>query len=992
MASGMDKGLMALMGIEDDLSKDEGLAGNSNNLQSSQDLPSFFDDEEASFLSDHDDVDIEMKIYSKSLSTKDNTPSSSFKRTTTQESISTPTSIPRATTSSLLASPVYSSQEEPLFPSNFTPLDDPTSSRDTRLHHRIPTTSPPSFFSDSNPFGRPSPGKIRISRSNSSSSPSPSLFSPELNPFARPPSDKARLKKKQSSNGNDSFFSPTLSPRKPKKKLSSSGSSSNPRSLINTSTPTTNISSAQKHNRNARPSSPTPKADGGLSSPISSFSLNRQVAAMFSDSDSDISPIEDKIAESSSGSRRIALNASISSDMDTEMLSPNKSFSFSDPKNPFNQDQGQGVKWDEDELMQDLQPKQTLKPPSQKKIIEAHKDMNHLIRTSKISMEARVGKKYDLEGLLRQSQSQLNEKKNAARVPYLYSGNVMSPAPDRQNHRLGSPPPKAKIKTVALTDDSEDEFDNGATKSSQSKLEASKAFLIDPRQKRQGRTINLGIQPMDMLPNVENSAPMSPLFKTVSKMSISGSGDSASFHGTFKNTQQISITSPSKSQRVGSTGINLLKEEIRRKQAKSNMELRKKLATEAKKSGKWMAPEEYAAEQMLLEGDADDEDDEDYKSKETNDKGDDDGEMDEGEEEDPDYEEVEEGADEALALSGESDGEGGNKVDADTADVNDSDGSIEDAEEDGEGEESDDDEVEQEVEEEAVAVKVKSRRSNTKKALIDDEDEVTVVVVNREVPLSESEDNEEDDDGDDEDQGSDENDDDDEALGNSDDEGIDNKDIADDSQSQEIPGSSSLLNFFVATDRRVGKTQESLPVIDSTPAIESPATMDSSNVSMPSSDPSPNQSEDFSQSLVIPSGILSAKFTPSAPRSSEPLNIDNSMDKEDADMDIPIVESSQLADPSQPKNAFDVLAGAQGQGLRRLRKKEAKPGRENIAKGVKSAFIEYEAEEEDDEHKGMGGIDYESENDQDDYDLGDGMIDTTATLDSQDAENVRKLH
>ncbi|KAF9360626.1 hypothetical protein BGX26_008464 [Mortierella sp. AD094] len=1000
MSSGMDKGLMALMGIEDDISKDEGLApvntaGNMSPLQSSQDMPSFFDDEESAFLSDQD-ADIEMKNYSKSLSPK-NTPSS--RRTTdfTGAAVSpqahTPaaTSTPRASTSSLFASPVSSSQEESLFPPNFTPPDE-VPSRDIRVLLKPVTSSPPFFSSDSSPFGRPSPGKVRISRSSSSSSPSPSLFSPEFNPFARPPSDKIRVKKKPSSQGEDgsSMFSPTLSPRKTKKKPSS-GSSSNPRSHVNT-TALSNATSTHKTNKTGKSSraSPSPtsatgaRATGGLSSPISSFSLSRRATTMFSDSDSDISPIEDNISPSKSVPRGIVLSASISSDMDTEMLSLNKSSSFTNSRNSLSQGQGEheergqlhNAEWDEDEVMLgDTQAKQSVK--TQKEMLKVHMEANHLMRTTSLPIKARVSKKYDLSELMKQSQTKLDEKKNATRVPYLYTGNIQPSMPERQKHSLNSPPPKTKIKTIALSDDSEDEPDTGSVKFSQSRLDAAKAFLIAPKQRRPGPA-KLGIQPVDMLPQGESSIPMSPLSNNVSKMSISGSyGGLTSSHQTSNDLRQISMTSPSKSQRPGA-GINLLKEDIRRKQAKSNMELRKKLAMEAKKSGKWMAPEEYAAEQMLLEEDADDEGDEDYDPERTGGKNsqDNDGDI-EGEEGDGDYEENEElpiersSADEAEALSGESEGEGEREAGVDNADgVVDSESNIEEEDDD-----DDEEDEEEEAEEEAEAIKVKARRPNAKKVIIEDEDELNVVIINRENPPTESED-------DDENQGSDENSD--EAISSS----GDDDDDADGHESQDIDGSPGFRNFFAPSmDHNVTKKQNKPLADDPTPTIES------SIASMPSSDPSPDQSEDFSQSqsLVIPSGILSAKFTPSAPDSSDPFAIYASIDKEIADIESPIVDGSQSlasADLSQPRNAFDVLTGAQG--LRRLRKKEVTSKR--ILKGEKSMFIEYEAEEEDDEHRGMGGVDYESDNDQDDYDLGDGMIDTTVALDIQDAENVRKLH
>ncbi|KAF9111720.1 hypothetical protein BGX27_004532 [Mortierella sp. AM989] len=1010
MASGMDKGLMALMGIEDDISKDEGLAPVNTNssmspLQSSQDIPSFFDDEESAFYSDQD-IDIEMKNYSKSLSAK-NTPSS--RKTSdfigdlgsphAHNSVSK--SAPRASTSSLFAFPISSSQDDPLFPPNFTPPDE-TQARDIRVLLKPVTSSPPFFSSDSNPFGRPSPGKVRISRSSSSSSPSPSLFSPELNPFGRPPSEKIRIKKK-SNQGDDglSLFSPTLSPRKSKKKPS--GSISKPLSHINT-TATLNAIPTHKTNRTGKlsRSSPSPmsateaRALGGLSSPISSFSLNK-ISHMFSDSDSDISSLEDNISTSNRTSHGIILGASISSDMDTEMLSPNKSISFTESKSSLPQDQGyygskgrsQNVEWDEDEAMlEKIQAKPAAKASSKKDMLKTQIEMNHLMRTSTLPKIARVSKKYDLSELMKQSQTKLNEKKSAARVPYLYTGNIQPATPEKQMSRLNSPPSKARIKTVALSDDSEDEEDPGnnidSAKTSLSKLEAAKAFLIAPKQKRQGPG-KLGIQPPDIFSLVESSIPMSPLSNTVSKMSISGgyigSGPS---HQASNDPRQNPKTSPSKPQRTG-TGINLLKEEIRRKQAKSNMELRKKLAVEAKKMGTWMAPEEYAAEQMLLEEDADeedadDEDDEDYNPTGASDKHaseEDGGNV----REDVNYEGNDDrnighvSADEAEGQSGESEGEDEGKAKADDVDhVKGDESSIEDTEED-----VDDDDDEQETDEEAEVVKLRTRRTNTKKAFIEDEGELKVVVVNREASPIESEDNGEN-------LGSDE--DSSEGLSDSDDDGVDD---AHDHESQDINSSSpGLRNFFAPSmDLYVTKKQADY----STPVIES------SIASMPSSDPSPNQSDDFSQSLVIPSGILSANFTPSAHQSSDPFTMNDNVDKYNDNIESHIVDDSPIVDDSQPytsmespqpRNAFDVLTGAQG--LKRLRRKEAKPSRGGISKGEKSAFIEYEAEEEEDEHMGMGGIDYESDVDQDDYDLGDGMIDTTVALDSEDAENVRKLH
>lgn len=90
-----------------------------------------------------------------------------------------------------------------------------------------------------------------------------------------------------------------------------------------------------------------------------------------------------------------------------------------------------------------------------------------------------------------------------------------------------------------------------------------------------------------------------------------------------------------------------------------------------------------------------------------------------------------------------------------------------------------------------------------------------------------------------------------------------------------------------------------------------------------------------------------------------------------------------------PQPVLDTSNQEQTRG-RRLVKQDSK---RVISKSEKSAFIEYEAEEEEDEFMGMGGVDYESDNpENDDYDLGDDMIDSSTKLGSRDAENVRKLH
>ncbi|KAF9427465.1 hypothetical protein BGZ76_002330 [Entomortierella beljakovae] len=742
------------------------------------------------------------------------------------------------------------------------------------------------------------------------------------------------------------MFSPTLSPRKPKKKISSKSSSQNQDSMRQSGSPPRTPPSFV--------SAMGTKVSGGLSSPISSFSLTRKSSSgMFSDSDSDISPIEDNISASNDRPRGIVLNASFQSDMDTEMLSLNKSFGLA--RSSSNVSQDNNTLQNEDELMLETdQPNKTPKGLSKKDILKTQIEKNNLLRTSSLPIKARVTKKYNLSELMKQSQAKLNEKKSAAKVPYLYTGRIHAAHPDLHSSLPISVTSKPRIKTVALSEDSEDEEYLDSIESSRRsllRLEESKAALIAPRQKKVPST--KPIQPLDVSLQARGTTPMSPLSKTVSKMTISGD-----------NNELGGKTSTSKSQR-SSTGINSLKEEIRRKQAKSNLELRRKLAVEAKKAGKWMAPEEYAAEQMILEGDADDENDDENDPSETNENVVQDGDE-EDDEEDDDYIDEEESVIKGADVNEDYSGSEG---DADGLEDSEDSENISNEEE----EEEDGDEDEDKDLEEFDAPMVKARRPNKKKVLIEDDEELEVVLINREADIDE-----------DHISGSQSSEGGTDDLGSSSDE--DSQEVI--KESQDMDGNSPGLGKFFTPSmnpKTPSRYQKSL-VPDSTPGTES------SMGSMPSSDPSPDLGDGQSLPFVMPSDILSAKFT-QTPSQTFPFTMESSVNNEISDISEIKDTDDGTRDPSEssaPKNAFDVLKNAQG--LKRLRKKEAKPGREAIAKGSKSSFIEYEAEEEDDEDKGKGGIDYESDNAQDDYDLGDGMIDTTVALNSKEAEDVRKLH
>ncbi|KAI1303526.1 hypothetical protein EDD11_005327 [Mortierella claussenii] len=949
MASGMDKGLMALMGIEDDEPRDEGLAPVQHAQDSDQELAASQETSQgaSSFMSDKGSTPL-------SDPEEDEGDKATRRPSTYKPYSARQASKSRTSASSAFASSTPSSQEgeeEPLFPSNFISAEDSISGKSydgfrSRSSSSASSPPPPFFPSDSNPFGGASARKVRALKpaSSSTSPPSapPQLFSPGLNPFTRSSPDKIRLKKKTALRADGmtggGMFSPTLSPRKLKKKTSSAGSSSN-------SKPSTVITSAFSDSTSPilQTSSSTRRggSGGGLSSPISSFSLNMKKTNTFSDSDSDISPLEDNssLSKSSSIPSKIVLDAPSlpAYDLDTEMLTPNKSsfsagnkgssvFSHVSDIEENAEENGHGDSDLEELMLQDAQAKNRLKAPSKKELLETQKEMDRLMRTSALPLQPRMSKALDLQSLLKKSQSMLDEKSAARDSPYLKT-DESSTATNLHStvQPKSSMSAKSGSRTISLDDssDDEDEGDSGSFNiyAQQEKLKAAKAFLISPRRKR--------------VTDDGTSSQMSPLSNTVGKMSLSGDGggDTGSLAAPpplFPSINRHLLTSPSKSAKPGAfADVASLNADIRRRQAKASMEMRKKLAIEAQKAGAWMTPEQHAAHIMVLE--------EAQQKKEKTSKGHNGDDEDADDEEDGDYhphqgngiktggaddiEEMEiDSADEEAYLSGESEGEGqaGEYVDDEA-------GEEEDMDEDEDEDEIENEEQDQEQDEEDVQV-IKVKRPNKKKVVIEDDGDVNVVVVDRSSLFpAESEDDDLMDAG----------------IGSAEDEGEEveadsvGSDDEDDEQENGISGSSLA--------------------------------------SMPLSPFGSGQEDDAIGTLSMSSDILSGKFISQHPVLT--LNADPT--------------------PAQARNAFDVLSSAAqnaGAGLKRLGKREAKPGRGAISKGEKSAFIEYEAEEEEDEHMGMGGIDYESENDQDDYDLGDGMVDTTVTLNSEDVENVRQLH
>ncbi|KAF9561031.1 hypothetical protein EC968_005928 [Mortierella alpina] len=1030
MAGAMDKGLMALMGIDDDMGQDEGLLNHNT-------TSSFFDNASDSDRDTHDD---------------------SHDNTTAQSA--TPPADARSTTASR-----HEREQQRALSQTAAPAP-----------HRASTSS---LFASS------SAAKPRLSSAGSSSSPSSSsLFSPDYNPFSTGSPTKVRAnkspKKAARNSGASSMFSPTLSPRKPKRASSSaSASKATSRSPSATQSSQSQSSSTSMDLRVASFSPPLkPRAQRGpegLASPVSSFQLKKKAIAFSDSEDSDISPLEDNatLSLSSVSRRNVALNASFTSDaeMDMDMPLPPARSSHTNSASKaamsglleelsdVEQEQGQGQRQrqqenqqgpvvdldrDEDEHMllsdsqAELAPSEPAKAkaPTKKQILEMQMEKERMWRNSDFTVQPRVNTKHTLSSLLQSAQSKLTQREDKASVD-------IPVAPK-------TPPKPNRPVTIALNDDSEDETQEDVERQKDEarwKLGVSRALLVAPISKEQRLEISRDLQvrttiPMGKRLEVERALQMSPLSNKIQNMSLglgSPSTASASLSQTSPqkssalNNRRSSLKSPSKSQRPGTVSdIQQYNELMKRELAKRNLERRKQLEMEAKKSGTWKSPEEYAAEQLRSEDkrtkgldpdedeDADDEHDEDYDASK------DPGQQDVAED-DEEAMELNSG-DEDEVLSGESDveEEGDNATKLDGQDLhsddehNESVGSEEDEEDEG-----DDDEEEEEDDNEDT---VKMRRTQKKTNVIEDEDDVKVVIVDRsQAPTAPDSD--------------------DEAHESASESGSNsgNKNDSDDDVSdieQDMEGESGTQGFGAFFESSYDPSAAKKDKFMALGRVNAPARGMASTHSPvigtnPSQSPTQGDSQTgLSQSMAGALDFLSGNFPSATPQASSSSSAGDKLDSfsmplsDEFGIDIPtmspivdeedgFISSSLLGqvqsldasmDPNsvlhsqKPRNAFDVLAGAMrqnpvdgaeasGGGLRRLQKRAAKPTRGGpISKNDKSAYIEYEAEEEEDEHMGMGGIDYESENDNDDYDLGDGMVDTNVVIDSKDAENVRQLH
>ncbi|KAF9950744.1 hypothetical protein BGZ70_001243 [Mortierella alpina] len=940
MAGAMDKGLMALMGIDDDMGQDEGLLN--HNASSS-----FFDNASDSDQDTHDNEDRD----------NDSTPA-------TQSA--TPPADARTSTAS-------------------------KHEREQQREHKQAAAPAPHRASTSSLFASSSAAKSRLSSaSSSSSSPSSSsLFSPDHNPFSTGSPTKVRVnkspKKTPRNSGASSMFSPTLSPRKPKR--SSVSIYTTKLALESPSATQSSQSQSSSTSMDLRVASPSPPLKpraqrdaetDGLASPVSSFQLKKKTIAFSDSDDSDISPLEDNptLRLSSVSRRNIALNASFTSDAEMDIDVPSRSS----------------------------------QPPNTQS-------------ASKAAMSGLLEELSDVE----QEQEQGQHDK----------------APEATPAALKTPPKSNRPVTIALDDDSEDETQEDVERRKDEarwKLDVSRALLVAPISKEQRLEISRDLQVRTSIPpgkrlEVERALQMSPLSNKIQNMSLDvGSPSSSSQTSPQKSSglfnRRSSLKSPSKSQRPGTVSdIHQYNEMMKRELAKRNLERRKQLEMEAKKSGTWKSPEEYAAEQLRSEDqrtkgldpdedeDADDEHDEDYDASK------DAGQQDVAD----DNEEAMElnSGDEAEVLSGESDGEEegehASKLAGQDMKSNDEDNDSMDSEDD------DEDEGDNEGEDDDEEDTVQMRRTQKKTNVIGDEDDVKVVIVDRsQAPTAPDSD--------------------DEAHESASQSGSNNGHVndSDDDVSdleQDVEGDSGTQGFgafFEASYDPSAAKKDTFTKLGraNAPALGMASTHSPVIASDPNQSPTLGDSQTgLSQSMAGALDFLSGNFpsaTPNASSSSTGDKLDSfSMPLADQfGMDLPtmspiideddgLISSSLLGqvqsldasmDPNsvlasqKPRNAFDVLAGAMrqnavdggdvnGGGLRRLQKRAAKPARGGpVSKNDKSAYIEYEAEEEEDEHMGMGGVDYESENDNDDYDLGDGMVDTNVVIDSKDAENVRQLH
>ncbi|KAF9998778.1 hypothetical protein BGZ65_005764, partial [Modicella reniformis] len=559
----MDKGLMDLMGLEDDDEPKDLLRA-----------PAPTDQEDplsSSSPSNSQDISI--------LRSKDSSSSSNTSNTSSQQSADKDTV---ATTSS-------SSQQQTLPRARTT---SPFASRDDRSS----AVAPPLFSPDFNPFGVPS-GKIRVLKAAAKKNNNNNNNNNNIN---NNNNNNNNNNKAQADRGASSMFSPTLSPRKVKKRSSvlkrhpSSGFSSPKVDTPFDHVPPTRLPPPPP------PTSPPPPAESRstdlLFSPVSSFALKNPF-----DSDSDISPIEDNALSSLSSQphRPIVLNASIPSfvtdmmdddDDDEDMPSSSSSkpmiktssSSFLDELSDLNDKSQDSLDLDELDLDKAMGTTR-LKAPSQKEVLQLQMEKEQLLRTSSLSIKKRVIKK-DLSSLLKDAQANLDSKRATTPIRRFKSTTASSG--------------KSKPLTISLDDYSEDETEQDAEKAreyAQWKLFATKALLAATIPKEKQREIMRDLKRPTILPlnkrqEIEKLLQSSPLSHDIQRLSLTGDRTSAA--STFSSTSTLAPASSSslllaahsqrptttlsqsktKQQRSSMNSFLQFQESCRRSIAKSNME------------------------------------------------------------------------------------------------------------------------------------------------------------------------------------------------------------------------------------------------------------------------------------------------------------------------------------------------------------------------------------------------------------------------------------
>ncbi|KAK3812836.1 MAG: hypothetical protein J3Q66DRAFT_346721 [Benniella sp.] len=921
----------------------------------------------------------------------------------------------------------------------------------------------------SRPQSRP-----RTSIPSSDRSSSPPLFSPEFNPFGIPPGKvrafKAKKNKAQADRAS-AMFSPTLSPRKVKKKSKPPTSHSSNVQLSLDSSPSPLPSTASSPVQG--PTRVVPRDSRSTtvpSSPQSSLSLQKACTPVSWESDSDVSPFDMKRHRSPSrrSKKNIVLHASIPSNtfdtvdttdtahtvhsvntLDMEMSTPTKPVNTT--KDLF-LDRLDDLDNSQDSAGEDLdltskngaEAKGRLQGLSLKEILQLQQEKEQMLRTSSLSIPRRTVKK-DLSSLMKDVQASLDSKRTARR-----------PGGSEWNTAASSSS-KPKPLTIALDDYSDDEAEQDAERNkeyAQWKLSISKAVLAASIPKDRQRDIMNELKQTKVIAKdrrleIEKTLQMSPLYNDIQKMSLHSDEPSTStalaspwtFHSTrmvhpnktLADSQRRPMISPSKTQ-GSKNSFTQFQEEWKRTLFKKNTERRKRLEEEAKRSGTFKSPEDHATDQLKdeeerrrgidfdknerdeagVDGDVEDEEDGDYDPQGTPDRAshhkdeDDEMEMDLG------------SADEDQVDSVESEDEEGDLTDMAKVAFGDQDERTANLDGEGKAEESEEDEEEEEIDEEEDSV-LTTKRPTKKRTIIGDEDEVKVVVIDRSRAPSpsdrEHDDDESDVNDDEESEGEEEEGEDEEDESGSNAEGEDNDDDGDVSDIDRILDDTNDTQGFGAffessidpakpMKTKAAQQKGRLSLNDTqnhdvspiqtltrpTPYIISPVT---------ESDADQVQSCENGASLSGALDLLSGKFVSTTPQSSDPDVSTKAHSDSLADISSAVEQTAGVDLPTKAKNAFDILTKAIQKddpkssqavpGLRRLQKK-VREKRVPISKNEKSAFIEYEAEEEEDEFMGMGGVDYESDNDQDDYDLADGMVDTTTTLNKQDMENVRQLH